>query len=243
MDTFTKKTENKKNRVLIACSMVEDELNQVLTETSFDGAIIWMDRGLHNTPERLKEALQDEINRHSSADEILLTFGLCGNGTDGICSQTSTLIIPRFDDCLNMLLCTGKRCRRGLTRPDSIYMTAGWTKDREAILGQYETLKEKYDEETCEIILETMYEHYQSISVIDTGAYELPPVLSYAEKAAELLDLNVGTVSGTVRILQQLVTGDWDENFIILPPMKTLCFDHFSYPDKEDGGDKASPIQ
>lgn len=224
----------KKKRVLIACSMVEDELNRILQQSPFDGTIIWMDRGLHNTPEQLKKALQEQIDQCTDTDEILLSFGLCGNGTDGICSQTSTLIIPRFDDCINMLLCPKKRCQRGLTKADSIYLTAGWTKDKEAILGQYESLLEQYDEETCDMILETMYGHYQSISVIDTGAYDLPPVIDYAHKASGLLHLQVETVPGSDRVLRQLVTGEFDENFIILAPKAPLTFEHFYYPDYPD---------
>lgn len=217
----------KKKRTLIACSMMEDEIHQLLDESGYDLPVIWMDRGFHNIPAKLKEELQNQINALQDQDEILLSFGLCGNGTDGISSANTRLIIPKFDDCINMMLCTGARTGRGLTEANSIYLTRGWIQDEESILQQYEKLKEKYDEDTCDVIFEMMYEHYNSISIIDTGCYDIAPVSSYAKQAAELLDLEVKTVPGTNRILKQLLDGEWEENFILLEPGEVLTFEHF----------------
>lgn len=218
-----------KKRTLIACAMMQDELNRLIEELHPDISMIWMDRGFHNTPEKLKKELQSQIDSLQDQDEILLSFGLCGNGTDGICSQNTKLILPKFDDCVNMMLCTAKRTSRGLTRPDSIYLTSGWIQDSESILQQYEHLKEKYDEETCDVIFEMMYEHYTAISVIDTGCYDLDPVLKYAKQAADLLDLDVDTVPGSNQILRQLLTGEWNDNFIVLSPGETLSFENFEF--------------
>ena len=191
--------------------------------------VIWMDRGLHNTPEKLKIELQKQIDQLQDADEILLSFGLCGNGTDELVSKSTSLVIPKFDDCLNLMLCTAERTARGLTKADSLYLTRGWTLDSESILRQYDSLLEKYDEETRDIIFETMYEHYHTVNVIDTGCYDLRPVLEYAEKAAELLDLETETIPGSNRILKQLLTGEWDENFIVLQPGEMLSYEHFDF--------------
>lgn len=84
---------------------------------------------------------------------VIIAYGLCGKGTEGIVSHKCRLVIPRFDDCTNMLLCTGKRKSRGLTQPDTMYLTPGWIDDDEAIMTQYELMKEKYDEETAEEVL------------------------------------------------------------------------------------------
>ena len=213
---------NNRKQTLIACSMMEDEIHQIFDCLNCSVPVVWMDRGFHNTPQKLKEELQKQIDLLQDQDDILLAFGLCGNGTEGICSKNTRLILPKFDDCINMLLCTGTRTDRALTRADSIYLTRGWTLDSEAILQQYEKIKEQYDEEMCEIIMETMYEHYHSITVIDTGCYDTEPVLDYAHQAADLLDLEVETAPGSNHILAQLLTGQWDDNFIILEPGKTI---------------------
>ena len=141
---------NTPKRTLIACSMMEDEINSTLNQLNISIPIVWIDRGFHNTPEKLKQELQNQIDQLQNQDEILLAFGLCGNGTEGLCSQNTKLILPRFDDCINMLLCTGQRSSRALTQADSLYLTRGWTLDKESILQQYDLIREQYDEEMCD---------------------------------------------------------------------------------------------
>lgn len=205
-------------RILIACGMLEDEINQVCQELDCKIPVLWVERGFHNTPVKLKEKLQELIDQNQDYDEILLSFGLCGNGTEGLVSRKTTLVLPKFDDCINMLLCDGKRRGRGLTEPGSIYLTRGWTLDSEAILTQYEQYVKEYGEESAEAILEMMYEHYKTISVIDTGCCELSLVLEYAQKAAKLLELSTRTVKGSVWTLRQLLSGCRGENLIVKNP-------------------------
>ncbi len=205
-------------QILIACSMLEDEIHQVYREIDCQIPVVWVERGFHNTPERLKEELQKLIEEHQDCDQILLTFGLCGNGTDGIVSEKATLVMPKFDDCINMLLCSGKRVSRGLAKTGSIYMTRGWIQDSQAILAQYEQNVENYGEEMAQEIMEMMYEHYDTLSVIDTKSYDLAPVMEYAKKAGALLELTPQTAPGSTNIIKQLLTGNWEENFIICQP-------------------------
>lgn len=214
-------------RTLIACSMMEDEIKNVLEQQNIQIPVVWINRGFHNTPEKLKAELQKQINLLQNQDDILLAFGLCGNGTEGVFSRNTRLILPRFDDCINLMLCTGKRTSRALTRTDSLYLTRGWTLDDEAILQQYEIIKKQYDEEMCGIIMETMYEHYHAITVIDTGCYDTVPVLDYAKQAASILNLDAEMTDGSNQILHKLLTGEWDENFIILEPGEQILSGYF----------------
>lgn len=209
-------------RTLIACSMMENEIKKICEDTGCGIPVIWIERGYHNSPEKLREKLQSTIDGLQDQDEILLTFGLCGNGTAGLISPRATMVLPKFDDCINMLLCRGERKTRGLARAGAIYLTRGWTMDEEAILEKYQQYIEDYGEEGAEAIMEMMYEHYETISVIDTKSEDLTPTLEYAQKAAKLLDLSTEIVEGSTLILEQLLSGQWDENFIVLKPGQTL---------------------
>ena len=205
-------------QILIACSMMEDEIQKVCQELNCQIPIIWVERGFHNTPQKLREELQKIIDAHQDCDEILLTFGLCGNGTEGIISEKATLVLPKFDDCVNMMLCAGERKSRGLIEPGIIYLTRGWTLDSESILEQYERYVEDFGRESADGILEMMYEHYEKISVLDTESYDIDVVTEYAKKAAELLGLSVDTKKGSTYILKQLLSGQWEEHFIVQRP-------------------------
>lgn len=216
-------------QILIACSMMEDEIKKVYQEIDCQVPIVWVERGFHNTPQRLKEELQRIIDHHQDYDEILLTFGLCGNGVEGIISPKTVLVLPKFDDCINMLLCTKKRESRGLTEPGSIYLTRGWTLDSESVLKQYETYVESFGEESAEGILEMMYEHYEKISVIDTGSYDMDSVMEYAKKTSDLLGLSTDVKKGSTHILKQLLSGQWEENFIVQRPGDAVRQSYFEF--------------
>ncbi|MCI8895376.1 MAG: DUF1638 domain-containing protein [Lachnospiraceae bacterium] len=216
-------------RVVIACSMMEDELHRAYRETGCRLPVHWLERGYHNTPEKLREALQREVDRLQEYDEILLAYGLCGNGTAGLVSRHAVLVIPKFDDCINLMLCLGPRKERGLAQTGSIYLTRGWTLDGEAVLQQKENYIEMYGEEEAREILEMMYEHYERIAVIDTGCYDLGAVQAYARQAGELLSLEPVTVEGSAGILEKLLLGEWDENFIVQRPGQPLAASQWEY--------------
>ena len=110
-------------RTLISCAMLEDEVNHILEKTHLTLPVIWIDRGLHNRPENLNQLLQEHINQLQNQDEILLTFGLCGNGTAGLVSPNTMLRLPKFDDCINMLACRQPRTERKQTQKDALYLT------------------------------------------------------------------------------------------------------------------------
>jgi len=216
-------------RVVVACQMMEAELNNVYAKLGCKLPIVWIEKGYHNTPDKLREKLQETIDGLQEYDEILMVYALCGNGMENIVSPHATLIIPRFDDCINMLLCTGERKSRGLTEADVLYLTKGWIDDEEAVIKKHEQMIEEYDEETAQDILEMMYAHYQRVLVIDTGSEDQQEIRQYAEKVAELLQLKAGEIKGTVQIIEQLLCGEWDNNFIIQEAGQKVLASQWNY--------------
>ena len=101
---------------------------------------------------------------------------------------------------------------------DALYLTRGWTLDHEGILQQYKMLSETYDEETRNFILQTLYNGYHTLTVLDTGCYDLPPVEQYADTAATFLGFDRKTVPGNITTLEHLITGTQDSNILTLAP-------------------------
>lgn len=216
-------------RTIIACAMLEDEINAVYEKSGCTYPIVWLERGYHNIPENLRTKLQETIDSLQDQDELLLCYGLCGNGTAGITSKKARLILPKFDDCLNMILCDGNRSCRGLVQPGTMYLTKGWTKDTDGILQQYEKLLEEYDEETRDDIIEMMYAHYNSVTVIDTGCYPMEETMEYAKKTCELMDFELKTTEGFTIMIEKLLSGDWDDNFIQIESQQIIQEEHFEF--------------
>ena len=228
-----------KRKVLIACSMIEDELNEVFDRFDIsDIDIRWQERGHHNDPDKLRDVVQAEIDtaEEEGADLIMLAYGLCGNGAVGWHSGKATLVMPRFDDCVNMMLCTRKRDRRNYLDAGNMYLTGGWSRDEGALLDMFERYLSKYGKRKADKLMKIMLASYTSVTVIDTGCYNLEPVREYARECAERFGLKVRNVEGSNQVLQKLITGEWDEDLIVRQPGEAVTEQDFDF-----GGDTAGP--
>ncbi|MBR2540278.1 MAG: DUF1638 domain-containing protein [Mogibacterium sp.] len=222
-------------KILIACSMIEDEINQVFDQFDCsDVEIRWMERGYHNDPDELREVIQKEIERAESdgADTVMLAYGFCGKGASGWHTERAILAMPRFDDCCNIMLCTGKRQKRNLLEAGNMYLTKGWSRDEGALLSMLKRAQERYGERRGLKAMKLMFDSYTKVTVIDTGCYELAPVQEYAEKCADLLELEKCTVKGSNEILRKLIAGEWDEDIIVKKPGEPVRDEDFEF-----GGD------
>ena len=87
----------------ISCKVFEGLIDQFLPP-EIARQITFLDYGLHRVPTKLTFAVQDRIDEIETPSLIILGYGLCGNGLDGIKARQHTLIIPRTDDCIAILL-------------------------------------------------------------------------------------------------------------------------------------------
>ena len=67
----------------MACKVFESLLKDLLP-TDLAGQISFLDYGLHRVPKKLNWTVQDEIDAVESPSVIVLGYGLCGNGLNGI---------------------------------------------------------------------------------------------------------------------------------------------------------------
>ena len=124
--------------VLLSCEMLEDEMQLALQRTGAQLPIVWMDAGLHEYPDKLRAALREKIAElEQDYDTILLGFCLCGNAMDGVGASRARLIVPRFDDCIRMLM---SRTQGQLPDVDChcLYFTHSWTTHGKFLTTQYD---------------------------------------------------------------------------------------------------------
>lgn len=208
------------NQIVISCGMLMDEVKYICGKLDGVPEIIWLKRAMHKEPSVLKKSLQQVIDENQNRDAILLTYGLCGNGTLGLVSRNTKLVIPRFHDCIHQLLGCKPECGH-------YYLTRGWTLDREELYQQTRLILQKYGETEGRDILNQMYDGYMDIDVIDTGAYPVDDVVKHAEKSAGLLKKRINKIPGSTVVLEKLLTGNWDEDVIVLETGEKLELSHF----------------
>lgn len=212
--------------------MIEDEINAAFDRFGISNVDIrWQERGHHNDPDKLREVVQAEIDKaeEEGADLIMLAYGLCGNGAVGWHTEKAMLVMPCFDDCCNMMLCTGKRNRRNYLQAGHMYLTGGWSRDEGALLDMFESYLAKYGKRKADKLMKMMLASYSSVTVIDTGCYEMEPVIAYADKCAECFGLGRRIVPGGNEPLKKMLTGDWNEDIIVKLPGDAVEENDFAF--------------
>jgi hypothetical protein len=96
-------SENNVPVVIIACQvfqhLIETRLPPGLAES-----ITYLDYGLHKIPRNLTTRLQELIDGIEVPSLVVLGYGLCGNGLNGVRAGKHILLVPRTDDCIAILL-------------------------------------------------------------------------------------------------------------------------------------------
>lgn len=211
------------NATIIACRTIEDELNFVLKEARLDFPIIYAEAGLHSHPEKLKNFVQDTINEIDNVDYILLGYGLCGNGLIGLSSKNATLILPQYDDCVAIFLGSRERYRANLgSEMGAFFLTQGMMRYFNPRKEFYDDIVLKVGTKKAQLYCKIIFENYKSFAMVETGAYDAEALFVEIENQAKFFDFKTHRISGTLEVLRKLVTGQWGENFQVVPPGKEI---------------------
>lgn len=213
-------------RLLIACETIRDEVEMALQHTGVKLETIWMSNLLHDSPERLKTALQEEIDKaEDNYNELLFAYGNCGNGLLGLKSETATMIIPRYGDCIDILLSEKKNLER--IRTSTYFLTQGWLRGEKSLDKEFQHNLEKYGESRARRVMDIMFKHYKKLMLIDTGAYAVDLHLPRVTDIGKFIGLEVVVDQGSISPLEKLVTGQWQEGFCIIPPGQVTTHNDF----------------
>jgi hypothetical protein len=195
---------------------------------------------LHMDPDRLKETLRAAV---AEADvpgaTIVLGYGLCSNSVLGLRTEHATLVVPRVDDCIAMLLGSNEAFSAEAEKErGSFYVAKAYLEECDTLMSEHAKLVEKRGREQAERMMRLMLEHYTRIALIDTGRYDLEPYRARVSEFADAFDLAVEEVQGTTRLLDALVAEEWGEDFVVAPPGHELTLADFRpelFSDSVDG--------
>jgi len=204
---------------VIACRTIEDELTALVQRTGCPHTLIWIEAGLHNDPVKLHNRLQQELDGCEGVyDTVLLCMGTCGNSVKDLNTGSFSLILPRVDDCITLLL-GSMDTRRIANSAGTYFMTEGWLRGERNIWKEYEYAIQKYGEKRGKRIFEVMFANYHHLKLVDTGCYDMIAAEKEARKMAVALNMEYGVLPGTLCYMEQLLTGPWpEERFIVVPP-------------------------
>lgn len=204
------------SQAIIACKTIEDELRIAMEQTGCDYPVRLLESGLHNWPDRLRREVQRLLETCRGCDTVLLAMSLCGNAMVGLETGEFTLVIPRCDDCITLLLGSQERRREW---PDAYFLTRGWLESDLSLWAEYEKAVEKYGKKRGKRIFSTMLRHYQRLALVDTGGFDSDALFPTVTRMAQELELEPIRLDGTLDYLTALLTGPWpEEKFLTVPP-------------------------
>ena len=218
--------QTKQPIVVFACRVFQNWLENLLPE-GLVREITFFDYALHSLPRKLKLTLQSAIDGLEQPSLVVLGYGLCGNGTDEIQAGRHTLLIPRTDDCIALILGSYQAYRREFDRePATYYLSKGWLEGGSTPLDEYRGYAEKYGVSKAEWVMDSLYHNYRRLALIAQNAQDLEKCRPRAREVADFCQrwgMRYEEVLGTDEMLVRLIQvaaglelpGD---EFLVIPP-------------------------
>ena len=214
---------------IVCCDSLLSHLEAAQVKMGTKCPIYTLDRALHSQPQNMRQSLLDVLNAlPESITTVLIAMGYCGGSLDNICTRLQ-LVIPNLDDCITMLLTKTDAQEGNLKQRGHMYF-----RDSECggvnVQRMLDNLRQEYGMERGTGIFGMWFADYTHADIIDTGVFDCYEE-SYVEsiqKQADLIRCELGYVEGSNRILEKLVSGQWDEQFLIVPPGTVLTKSTFS---------------
>lgn len=214
------------NNIVIACRIISDEVNMAISRTGVSYPIIWIDSILHEYPDKLRAKLQEEISKISHVQNIILAFGYCGNAVLGLKTENASLIIPRIDDCISLLIGSKNSYHSLSGELGAYYLTKGWLEYENGVLNQFERNVRRFGADRAYEINKIMLQHYSRLILIDTGAYCVDSYQKKVQRLSEILNIDYEVFLGSGNLLDQLLLGPWEKDFSVIPRGGTVTKEH-----------------
>ncbi len=222
----------------IACKVLQKEAYLCAARSTNTVDMVFMKQGLHNEPDKLRAEVQEALSvtedlQGRPYDASLLGYGLCSNGIVGLTAPIP-LVVPRGHDCVTLLLGSRKKYQDYFDSHRGVYWySPGWIetstmpgKERcDILLKEY---TEKYGEDNAQFLMDAeqnWMKEYEWATYIDWGFPDADKEKQYTKECAEFLGWNYDQLKGDPSLLQRMLDGQWDDDFLVIEPGQKIAED------------------
>ncbi len=194
--------------------------------------------GLHDRPNNLRDQIQEHIDQTSSDDydAILLSYGLCGRAIDGLVSRDVQIVVPRAHDCITLYLGSRDAYNKQQAEHPGTYWYSQDYLERSGRYGEnmalgsmlpaglnntYEDFVEKYGQENADYLMQTLngwQQHYTRAVLFETEFGVSADIRKKTLEQAQNNNWKFEPIQGDFRLIQKLLFGEWDADFLVVPP-------------------------
>ena len=221
------------NAVILACSSMARQVAAAQRKMGTDYPVRCVDRRYHAEPKEMRLKLIEALGGLAGEfDTVLVAMGFCGGSWESVRAPLR-VVAPRADDCITILLNTDGAPHENLKEPGHIYIRDTDT-GRYSLEGLRASVCERYGREQGLALFDKWFASYTHADIIDTGTYDsrAEDFLAQARRGAEIARCELRHVPGGSVVLEKLVSGDWDDSFVVAEAGETLTRDMF-FPHKE----------
>ncbi|MCI7098689.1 MAG: DUF1638 domain-containing protein [Lachnospiraceae bacterium] len=209
--------------VILACSSLNSHVDAAQEKMGTAYPVIYVDRKYHEDPKQMRQHIMDELKYlPSEADTVLVAMGFCGGSWKAV-SFEKRIVIPRVDDCITLLLHTDDTWHADLKKKGHLYLRDTDTEEY-SLEAMQRKLCRQYGGMYGSMIFNSMFTNYTNVDMIDTGVYDCysEEYVIQAQRNADLIRGVLDYVAGSNLILEKLVSGQWDQQFIVAEPGQVL---------------------
>ncbi len=215
--------------VILTCSSLKDHVDAAQKAMGTDLPVVVLDRSDHVEPARMQasvlRAIDGLVKEWPEDLTVLVSMGFCG----GVWHEVSfpcRVVIPRADDCISIMLATDEEYIPNRKESGHLYLYEKDPADFSALklLHDGGTAEESYRNMSREDLFRYWFGNYYAMDIIDTGlnpCYE-ESYVEAAQKEADEINAQLGYAQGGNVLLEKLVSGRWDRQFIVAEPGQVI---------------------
>ena len=209
--------------IILGCSSLLSHIEAAQTKMQTNFPVQLLDRKYHEDPKQMRQEIEKQLKElPDEIDTVLVAMGFCGGSWQDV-SAKQRVVIPRVDDCVTLLLHTDEQAHFNLKQGRHFYL-------RDTDRGEYSleamqrSLCAQHGEDQGQAIFRSWFAIYRDADIIDTGVYDshAEDFVAEAQRNAELAGCRLNHVPGSNLLLEKLLSGRWDEQFVVVEPCQKI---------------------